>query len=73
MPHKRHHPRPALSCNQKALNRSHAAIRALGERANATLKTWKVLARLHRCPQRATALLAAIFVLQLAEEQRKSS
>ncbi|GAA0938416.1 IS5/IS1182 family transposase [Virgisporangium ochraceum] len=71
-PHKRHHPRPPLSRNQKAVNRSHAKIRALGERANATLKTWKVLARLHCCPQRATALLAAIFVLQLIEEQRQS-
>ncbi|GAA1025721.1 hypothetical protein GCM10009557_00750 [Virgisporangium ochraceum] len=70
-PDKRHHPRPALSRNQKAVNRSHAKIRALGERANATLKTWKVLARLHCCPQRATPLLAAIFVLQLIEEQRQ--
>jgi hypothetical protein len=59
-----------LSRNQKTVNRSHAKIRALGERANATLKTWKVLARLHCCPQRATALLAAIFGLQLAEKQR---
>ena len=71
-PHKRHHPRPPLSRNQKAVNRSHAKIRGIGERANATLKTWKVLTRLHCCPQRATALLNAIFVLQLAEEQRKS-
>jgi len=38
-PHKRHHPRPPLSRNQKAVNRSHAKIRAIGERANATLKT----------------------------------
>lgn len=59
-PHERHHPRPALSGNQKAVNRFHAKIRALGERANATLKTWKVLDRLHCCPQRATAILAAI-------------
>lgn len=70
-PHKRHHPRPPLSRNQKAVNRSHAKIRALGERANATLKTWKVLTRLRCCPQRATPILAAIFVLQLVEEQRQ--
>jgi dienelactone hydrolase len=69
-PHKRHHPRPPLSRNQKAVNRSHARIRALGERANATLKTWKILARLRCCLQRASAILAAIFVLQLTEEQR---
>lgn len=56
----------------EAIKRSHAKIRALGERANATLKTWKILARLRCCPQRATALVAAIFVLQLAEEQRPS-
>jgi hypothetical protein len=36
----------------------HAKIRALGERANAALKTWKLLAGLHCCPQRATAYLA---------------
>jgi hypothetical protein len=71
-PFKRHHPRPPLSRNQKAVNRFHARIRALGERANATLKTWKILNRLHCCPQRASALLAAIFALQLVEEQRQS-
>jgi hypothetical protein len=70
-PRKRHHPRPPLSRNQKAVNRSHAKVRALDERANATLKTWKVIARLHCCPQRATAILAASFVLQLTEEQRQ--
>ncbi len=71
-PHKRHHPRPPLSRNQKAVNRSHAKIRALGERANATLKSWKVLARLHCCRQRASVIVAAIFVLQLIEEQRRA-
>jgi hypothetical protein len=70
-PFKRHHPRPPLSRNQNAVNRSHAKIRALGEKANATLKTWKVLTRLHCCGQRVTALLAAIIVLQLADAQRK--
>ena len=38
----------------------------------ATLKTWKLLAKLHCCPRRATNLLAAILVLQLVEEQRRS-
>jgi hypothetical protein len=71
-PFKRHHRRPPLSRNQKQVNRAHAKIRGIGERAVATLKTWKLLTKLHCCPQRATALLAAIFVLQLVEEQRTS-
>jgi hypothetical protein len=71
-PFKRHHLRPPLSRNQKAVNRAHAKIRGIGERAVATLKTWKLLTKLHCCPQRATALLAAILVLQLVEEQRTS-
>lgn len=56
----------------REVNRSHAKIRAIGERAIATLKTWKLLTKLHCCPRRATPLLAAILVLQLAEEQRYS-
>ena len=71
-PFKRHRLRPRLSRRQKAVNRSHARIRAIGERAIATLKSWKLLAKLHCCPKRATALLAAILVLQLVEEQRYS-
>jgi hypothetical protein len=46
------------------VNSAHAKIRAIGERAIATLKIWKVLANLHSCPQRATKLLAAILTLQ---------
>ena len=71
-PFKRHHRRPPLSRNQKQVNRAHTQIRGIGERAVATLKTWKVLTKLHCCPQRATALLAAILALQLIEEQRTS-
>jgi hypothetical protein len=71
-PFKRHHRRPPLSRNQKQVNRAHAKIRGIGERAVATLKTRKLLTKLHCCPQRATALLAAIFALQLVEEQRTS-
>jgi DDE superfamily endonuclease len=62
--------RPPLSRNQKAVNRAHAKIRGIGERAIATLKCWKLLAKLHCCPQRATQLLAAILILQHIEEQR---
>jgi hypothetical protein len=71
-PFKRHRRRPRLSRREKAVNRSHARIRAVGERAIATIKCWKLLAKLHCCPKRATALLAAILVLQLVEEQRWS-
>jgi hypothetical protein len=37
-PFKRHRYRPKLSRWQKKVNRAHARIRAIGERANATLK-----------------------------------
>jgi hypothetical protein len=37
------------------VNFAHAKIRSIGERAIATLKTWKVLAKPHCCPQRAIA------------------
>ncbi|MBP1782030.1 hypothetical protein J3R08_001880 [Micromonospora sp. HB375] len=42
-PFKRRRFRPKLSRRQKAVNRAHARIRARGERAIATLKTWKIL------------------------------
>lgn len=71
-PFKRHRHRPWLSRGQRDVNRSHAHIRAIGERAVATLKTWKVLTKLRCCPHRATALVQAILVLQLVEEDRYS-
>nr|WP_084008916.1 hypothetical protein [Planomonospora sphaerica] len=40
--------------------------------AAATLKMWKVLTRLRCCPRRATAIVQAILVLQLIEEDRYS-
>jgi hypothetical protein len=43
-------PTRKLSVNQKKVNTNHARNRAPGERAVATLKTWKVLARLRCCP-----------------------
>ncbi|MBB3733096.1 hypothetical protein FHR33_009043 [Nonomuraea dietziae] len=69
-PFKRHRHRPGLSRSQRDVNRAHARIRAIGERAVATLKSWKVLTRLRCCPHRATALVPAILVLQLVEEGR---
>jgi DDE superfamily endonuclease/Helix-turn-helix of DDE superfamily endonuclease len=52
---------------QKEANRAHAKLRALGERANAQLKAWKILAKLRCCPWRAGKLAKAIHVLQLRE------
>ncbi|MBG0823386.1 transposase [Planomonospora sp. ID91781] len=71
-PFKRRRHRPRLSRHQKSVNRSHARIRAIGERAAATLKAWKVVVRLRCCPRRATAIVQAILVLQLIEEGRYS-
>jgi DDE superfamily endonuclease len=60
-----------LPTRMREVNSAHAKVRSIGERAIATLKTWKVLTKLHCCPQRATPLLAAILMLQLIEEQRE--
>jgi hypothetical protein len=51
----------------KAANRAHAKLRALGERANAQLKVWKILTKLRCCPWRAGKLAKEIHVLQLRE------
>ena len=59
-----------LWVNERAVNRSHARNRGLGERAVATLKTWKLLTQLRCCPRRATTIIAAIRVLQTIEDQR---
>lgn len=45
-------------------NRSHAALRALGERGFATLKSWRIMAKVRSCPQRIGHLTAAITVLE---------
>lgn len=60
----------AQSANQKAANRSLARARALGERAAATRKTWKLLTKLRCCPTRATPILAAITVLHHVADNR---
>jgi DDE superfamily endonuclease/Helix-turn-helix of DDE superfamily endonuclease len=46
------------------VNTAHARLRAPGERGPATLKTWHLLRRLRCCPQRGTALLAAVLALE---------
>jgi hypothetical protein len=66
-PFKRHRFRPKLSRWQKKVNRAHAKIRAIGERANATLKTWKVLTKLRCSTHRATPIVQAILVLHHVE------
>jgi hypothetical protein len=53
--------------SQKDANRAHARLRAPGERANAQLKTWKILRKLRCCPWRAGQLAKAIHVLQTRE------
>lgn len=55
--------RRRLSRNQKAVNSAHARQRGPGERANAQLKSWKILRRIRCCPHRATNLVKAIIVL----------
>lgn len=50
--------------SQKAANRSHARLRGPGERANAQLKTWRILRKLRCCPHKAGQLCKAIAVLQ---------
>jgi DDE superfamily endonuclease/Helix-turn-helix of DDE superfamily endonuclease len=53
--------------SQKEANRAHARLRAPGERANAQLKSWRVLRKLRCCPWRAGQLAKAIHVLQTRE------
>ena len=50
--------------SQKDANKAHAQLRAPGERANAQLKTWRILRKLRCCPWRAGQLAKAIHVLQ---------
>jgi hypothetical protein len=53
--------------SQKDANRAHAKLRAPGERANAQLKTWKILQKLRCCPWKAGKLAKAIHALQIRE------
>ncbi|MFI6333299.1 IS5/IS1182 family transposase, partial [Micromonospora chersina] len=41
-----------------------------GERAIATPKTWKILAKLRCCPRRATTIVQAILLLHHVETDR---
>ncbi|MEV3927778.1 IS5/IS1182 family transposase, partial [Actinomadura coerulea] len=50
--------------------RSHAKLRGPGERANAQLKSWKLLRKLRCSPSKAGHLVKAIAVLQNYEVTR---
>jgi len=55
-----------LSPGKRAVNRAHARIRAVGEQADATLKTWRLLRKLRCSPSRITAVVQAVLSLHLA-------
>ena len=56
--------------SQKKANRAHAQLRSPGERANAQLKTWRILRKLRCCPGQAGQLAKAIHVLQARQTER---
>ena len=56
----------ALPAGPAAVNTAHARLRAPGERGPATLKNWRLHHRLRCCPQRGTALVAAVLALETA-------
>ncbi len=66
-PFKRNRRRQRLSRRENTVNRAHASIRALGEPAIATLKTWRLLSKLRCRPRRATAIVQAIVALHHIE------
>jgi hypothetical protein len=53
--------------SQKDANRAHARLRAPGERANAQLKSWRILRKLRCCPWRAGQLAKVLHILQTRE------
>ena len=53
--------------SQKQANKAHAKLRSPGERANAQLKSWRILRKLRCCPWRAGQLAKAVHVLQARE------
>jgi hypothetical protein len=57
-----------LTAAQRAANRLQAQLRCVGERGNARLKYWKVLASELRChPERCTAVVKAVLALHYME------
>lgn len=59
-----------LTLDQQAANRLHASLRCLGERGNAQLKWWRVLATELRCrPNRCTRMVKAVLTVYYREQQ----
>ena len=57
-----------MTAAQRAANRLQAQLRCVGERGNARLKYWKVLASELRCrPERCTAMVKAVLALHYME------
>ena len=54
-----------LPSRMREVNSAHTKVRAIGERAVSTLKSWGLLTKLRCCPQRATALVAVTLALHL--------
>jgi hypothetical protein len=55
--------RRSLSAGQQGANRAHSGLRAPGERANAELKTWRILRKIRSSPAHTTLLVNAIQAL----------
>ena len=55
-----------LSTAQKEVNTAHARLRGPGERANAQLKSWKILRKIRSSPNHSTRLINAVQTLILA-------
>lgn len=58
-----------LFAGQKAVNRSHAKIRAFVEQAMVTLEAWQLLRRLRCSITRITSLVQAVLALHLASSK----
>jgi hypothetical protein len=56
-----------------AVNQAHAKDPRPRRTRDRHLKTWKILAKLHCCPRRATAIVQAILVLQFASTSRRTN
>ncbi|WP_345384940.1 transposase family protein [Pseudonocardia yuanmonensis] len=71
VPHKNHRGR-GLSDDQRTHNLLHAATRAICERGNALLKTFKALRQVSLCPWRLGAITAAALVLLHHDHDRST-
>jgi len=60
--------RRELSAGQKAANRAHAALRGPGERANASLKNWRILRKIRSSPAHASQLVNAVQAIIIKTE-----